>query len=156
MAREHGSRNRIIGRLQIGHGLGGGFAPKIGEHDRISHVVGAVNPPRPITTHGSVRCGGVGLGGLDGVARQGIHRGRTGPDFQGRTFVGKRRHGPARAWIGRRPTRPRAPAAGQAGFQIAPVGKMIVLVVEIQDKAQADLAQIGNTDGLLALLLGAA
>ena len=45
-------------------------------------------------------------------------------------------------------------AAGQAGFQITPVGETIVLSVEVKLKRQADLLQIGKADRLLAFLLG--
>ena len=43
--------------------------------------------------------------------------------------------------------------AGQAGFQIAPVGESVVVVVQADGKRDAYLAEIGNTDGLLAFTL---
>ena len=46
--------------------------------------------------------------------------------------------------------------AGQAGLQITPVGEAIVVVVEADGECNADLAKVGKTHGLLALLLGAA
>jgi hypothetical protein len=46
-------------------------------------------------------------------------------------------------------------AAGQAGFQIAPVREPAAVVGEINFKRQADLFQIRQADRLLAFLLGA-
>src|SRR6266550_8416385 len=45
-------------------------------------------------------------------------------------------------------------AAGQTGFQIAPVGEVVVVVAKVNQEAEADLPEIGNADGLLAFLLG--
>ena len=45
--------------------------------------------------------------------------------------------------------------AGQAGFQVAAVRKMAVVVIEINHEREADLFEIGNARRLLGLLLGA-
>jgi hypothetical protein len=47
------------------------------------------------------------------------------------------------------------PAAGQTIFQIAPVGKMIFVVVEIHRKRKSDLFEVGKTDCPLAFLFRA-
>ena len=46
-------------------------------------------------------------------------------------------------------------AAGQRGFQVAPVGETAAVVGEIHRAGQADLFQVGKADRLLAFLFGA-
>ena len=41
---------------------------------------------------------------------------------------------------------------GQAGFQIAPVRKMIFVIAKVNDEGDADLFQVGEADRLLPFL----
>ena len=49
----------------------------------------------------------------------------------------------------------RARMVAQARFQIASVGKAVVVIIKIQGEREADLFEIGQADGPLAFLLRA-
>ncbi len=132
----------IRGGLEVGDKLFGGFAPRVIQGDGIGDLV---EPPKPVV---DAILGDLGVG----------FEKTLGAGAGERTFGlvwGEGFDDPSASGIREGPVCPRAIAAFAGGFEVAAVGKAVIVVADVEGECHADLAEVRGAGGLFGRLFGA-